>query len=71
MNLQQHKKVFIHYEDNKRASVFVALYLVVSDEMSLTQGWNLILDVWEPNLVWESYYYEMLNQFYRIQEEIE
>jgi len=71
MNLQQHKKLFIHCEDNKRVSVFVALYLVISNDISLTKGWNLILEVWEPNLVWESYYYDALNQFYRIKQEVE
>lgn len=71
MNIQQGKSLFIHCAENKRVSVFVALFLVVTEKLSQIDGWNLILEVWEPNLVWESYYYESLNQFYRIKDAVE
>jgi len=70
MNIQQDKKIFIHCAENKRVSVFVALYLVVTNQLSQTDGWNLILEVWEPNLVWESYYYAVLNQYYQIMDDV-
>jgi protein tyrosine phosphatase (PTP) superfamily phosphohydrolase (DUF442 family) len=71
MNLHRHKKVFVHCAENKRVSVFVGLYLVVTQQLSQVDGWNLIIEIWEPNLVWESYYYELLTQFYQIKEEVE
>lgn len=69
VNIEQGKKLFIHCAENKRVSVFVALYLVTSGQLTQTEGWNLILRAWEPNLVWESYYYDVLNHVYQIQDE--
>jgi len=70
LNIQQDKKVFIHCAENKRVSIFIALYLVLTEQVSQIDGWNLILEIWEPNLVWESYYYESLNRFYQIKYEV-
>lgn len=69
VNIEQDKKLFIHCAENKRVSVFVALYLVISRQLSQTEGWNLILRAWEPNLDWESYYYDVLNHFYQVMDE--
>ena len=71
MNLQQEKRVFVHCAENKRVSVFIALYLVLTEQLNQIEGWNLILKIWEPNLVWESYYYESLNRLYRVKDEVE
>ena len=71
MNLQQDKRVFVHCAENKRVSVFIALYLVLTEQQNQIEGWNLILKIWEPNLVWESYYYESLNRLYRVKDEVE
>ena len=70
LNIQQDKKVFILCAENKRVSIFIALYLVLTEQVSQIDGWNLILEIWEPNLVWESYYYESLNRFYQIKYEV-
>jgi len=70
MNIYQNNRIFVHCAENKRASVFVALYLVVTGRLSQIDGFNLIIRSWEPNLVWESYYYALLNQFYQVKEEI-
>lgn len=71
VNIQKGKKLFIHCAENKRVSVFVALYRVITGDLSQTDGWNLILEAWEPNLVWESYYYDVLNYFYQVKKELE
>ncbi len=60
--LEKHKrnKIFIHCAANKRASVFIALYRI------LTLGWEKdkaikeLHTVWQPNNVWQSFINQQL-----------
>ncbi len=70
MNLQQHKKVLVHCENNQRASVFAVLYLIMSEKVSQIDGWNTIHEFWEPDLVWESFFYQELNNYYKVKDEL-
>ncbi len=70
MNLQQDKKILVHCENNQRASVFVVLYLIMSDQVSQIDGWNMINEFWQPDLIWESYFYQELNNYYKIKEDL-
>ena len=70
VNMHREKKIFVHCEDNKRVSVFVALYQVITRQLSQINGWNSIISTWEPDLIWESYFYMMLDSFYKIKEEL-
>ncbi len=70
MNLQQKKKVLVHCENNQRASVFSVLYLIMSEQVSQIDGWNMINEFWQPDLVWESFYYQELTSYYKIKDDL-
>ena len=70
MNLQQQKKVLVHCENNQRASVFSVLYMIMSGQVSQIDGWNMIHEFWEPDLIWESFFYQELNSYYKIKDEL-
>ncbi|MGD8783651.1 MAG: protein tyrosine phosphatase family protein [Thioalkalispiraceae bacterium] len=69
MNIEQNKKVLVHCAENKRVSVFVALYRVITKKLPQIDGWNSIIDVWEPDIVWESFFYQVLDSFYKIKDQ--
>ena len=68
MNIHGEKRIFVHCAENKRVSVFVALYLVLTNQLSQVDGWNFIIKVWEPDIIWESFFYQTLNSFYEIRD---
>ena len=70
MNLHQEKKILVHCENNQRASVFSVLYLIMSGQVSQIDGWNMIHEFWEPDLVWESYFYQELNNYYKNKDDL-
>jgi len=70
MNLQQEKKILVHCENNQRASVFSVLYLVMSAQVPQIDGWNMIHEFWEPNLIWESFFYQELNNYYKVKDDL-
>lgn len=55
MDARLGKRVFVHCAENKRVSVFVALYRI------LRQGWSeeaalaVVRDTWEPNATWQEF----------------
>jgi protein tyrosine phosphatase (PTP) superfamily phosphohydrolase (DUF442 family) len=49
------KKIFIHCAANKRVSVFVALYRILEHGWSREDALAGVLDVWEPNEVWNQF----------------
>jgi len=70
MNLQQEKMVLVHCENNQRASVFSVLYLIMSGQVSQIDGWNMIHEFWQPDLIWESFFYQQLTNYYKIKDDL-
>ncbi|VAW98144.1 hypothetical protein MNBD_GAMMA21-2601 [hydrothermal vent metagenome] len=70
MNLQQEKQVLVHCKNNQRASVFSILYLIMSEQVSQIDGWNMINEFWQPDLVWESFFYQELTNYYKIKDDL-
>jgi len=48
-------KVFIHCAANKRASVFIALYRIISLGWSADKAIKELKTVWLPNKIWQSF----------------
>ena len=55
-----HKKVFVHCAQNKRVSIFMALFRVIGEGLSWNQAIEDILSIWEPNEVWKNFLNEVL-----------
>ncbi len=70
MNLQQNKKILVHCENNQRSSVFSVLYLIMSEQVSQLDGWNMIHEFWQPDLIWESFFYQELNNYFKIKDDL-
>lgn len=63
-NLLKHlagRKVFIHCAANKRASVFVALFQVIQQQLPLQQAMAAVLTIWEPTPAWNSFINSVLS----------
>ena len=60
--LDSHKtdKVFIHCAANKRVSVFIALYRILSLGWSADKAIKELKTVWLPNTIWQSFIEQQL-----------
>ncbi len=66
MNLHQEGRCFVHGSGNKRASVFVALYLAIANELTTEEAWLHINSVWEPDLIWTNFFHEVLKAYVNV-----
>lgn len=55
-----HKKVFVHCAQNKRVSIFMALFRVIEEGFPFQQAIEDILSIWEPSEVWKNFMDEVL-----------
>jgi len=55
------KKVLVHCAANYRASAFIGLYLFSRGVFTEEEMHHFIDDVWQPNLVWQSFIKDALN----------
>lgn len=49
------RKVFVHCAENKRASVFVALYLIIYRGLPSQESLRLVYEQWTPNGTWQAF----------------
>jgi len=61
---EQHKgfKTFVHCVLNMRASVFIYLYRVIIENEDPETCWEKVLDIWEPNEIWQKFIDEMIEE---------
>ncbi|MDH5377615.1 MAG: protein tyrosine phosphatase family protein [Gammaproteobacteria bacterium] len=57
------KKVFVHCNANKRTSVFVALWRILSDKADFDEAMSHVTEVWEPNDIWTSFIEDVLKHY--------
>jgi protein tyrosine phosphatase (PTP) superfamily phosphohydrolase (DUF442 family) len=62
MDARQGKKVFVHCAENKRVSVFVALYRILRQGWSQEAALAVVLDTWEPNTTWQAFIEQTLSR---------
>lgn len=55
MDHHQGRKVFVHCVKNMRVSVFICLYRVFRQGISPQVGWEKVLEIWEPNPIWQAF----------------
>ncbi len=62
--LEKHKrnKIFIHCAANKRVSVFIALYRILTLDWEKDKAIKELNTVWHPNDVWQSYINQQLTR---------
>ncbi|MFK5947919.1 MAG: protein tyrosine phosphatase family protein [Methylococcales bacterium] len=62
--LSQYKdsKVFIHCAANKRVSVLIALYRILTLDWSTDKAMKELNTVWQPNEVWQSFISQQLTR---------
>lgn len=63
MNLHREKMCFVHCALNKRVSVFMALYQLITGELSGDEAWLQIKCIWEPDPVWQEFIHHILEKF--------
>lgn len=63
MNLHRHQMCFVHCALNKRVSVFLALYQMITGELSGDEAWLQIKCIWEPDAIWQQFINDMLAKF--------
>lgn len=54
------KKVYIHCAVNKRVSSFMYLYRVLRLGMEREEAWLSVLEIWEPDPIWQKFIDRML-----------
>lgn len=61
---EQHKgfKTFVHCVLNMRASVFIYLYRVIIENEDPETCWEKVLEIWEPNEIWQKFIDEMIEE---------
>jgi protein tyrosine phosphatase (PTP) superfamily phosphohydrolase (DUF442 family) len=62
MEARQDKKVFVHCAENKRVSVFVALYRILHQGWSQEAALAVVRDTWEPNTTWQGFIEQTLSR---------
>lgn len=55
MSGQKDKKTLVHCAANYRASCFTALYLYYLNEINDEEVINMVDEVWQPDLIWQSF----------------
>ena len=55
MEVYRDRKVFVHCVVNMRVSVFILLYRVLCQGIPLEKAREALLEIWEPNGVWQSF----------------
>ena len=55
LNSYKDSKVFVHCAANKRVSVFIALYRILSLGWSTDKAIKELKSVWLPNKIWKSF----------------
>jgi protein tyrosine phosphatase (PTP) superfamily phosphohydrolase (DUF442 family) len=63
MAREQGKKVFVHCIKNYRVSAFVFLYRLIRLGVPLRTARAAMLDVWQPNRVWQQFIDEALVKY--------
>lgn len=63
MACHQDKKILVHCIKNYRVSAFVFLYRVIRLGVPLRTARKAMLDVWQPNRVWQRFMDEALARF--------
>jgi protein tyrosine phosphatase (PTP) superfamily phosphohydrolase (DUF442 family) len=63
MNLHRDKKCFVHCALNRRVSVFMALYQMITGELDGDAAWLQIKCIWEPDPVWQAFIAMILDKF--------
>ncbi|MBN1584257.1 MAG: protein tyrosine phosphatase family protein, partial [Anaerolineae bacterium] len=63
MDRQQGNKVFVHCIKNYRVSAFVFLYRVIRLGVPLRTARKAMLDVWQPNHIWQRFVDEALAKY--------
>jgi hypothetical protein len=62
MDARQGRRIFVHCAENKRVSVFVALYRILRHGCSPEAALAVVQGVWEPNAVWQAFIEQTLGQ---------
>ena len=63
MNLHRDKMCFVHCALNMRVSVFMALYQMITGELSGDEAWLQIKCIWEPDTIWQTFIQNILEKF--------
>lgn len=66
MSLHQSGRCFVHCAKNMRVSVFVSLYQIIANEITIEEGWLHINSVWEPDVVWTQFFHDVLRAFVNV-----
>lgn len=61
MDARQGRRIFVHCAENKRVSVFVALYRILRQGWSADAALAVVHDVWEPNAIWQAFIEQTLD----------
>lgn len=63
MNQHEDETIFVHCAANKRVSAFLFLYrvLCLGEERTIAQ--RALLQVWTPNLIWQTFIDQMVREF--------
>ena len=62
LDLYKGSKVFVHCAANKRVSVFIALYRILSLGWSTDKAIKELKSVWLPNKIWQSFIDQQLTK---------
>lgn len=62
LNQYKDSKIFIHCAANKRVSVFIALYRILTLDWSRDKAMKELKTVWQPNEVWQSFISQQLTR---------
>ena len=63
MNLYQRHKCFVHSVANRRVSVFMALYQMLTGELDGEAAWMQIKCIWQPDETWQAFIMEIRDKF--------
>jgi len=62
LNQYKDSKIFIHCAANKRVSVFIALYRILTLDWARDKAMKELYTVWQPNEVWRSFINQQLTK---------
>ncbi|MEM9136432.1 MAG: protein tyrosine phosphatase family protein [Cyanobacteria bacterium P01_F01_bin.42] len=63
MNQRESETVFIHCAANKRVSAFLFLYRVLCLGEQQVNAQRSLLQVWTPNVIWQTFIDQMVSEF--------
>lgn len=56
MNRYKNNRVFVHCAENKRVSVFLAIYFIQEYDWNEAQAIKMINKIWQPNPCWDEFF---------------